>query len=512
MLQSSPRAHRARLDDNSGISLIEMLVAIVIVGAISAVLVQGLISFLRGTSANEQRVNATAAAQAFVEELFAIDWSTAELYEAEVAADNVGVIDHDGDGTDDTNLRWGSRVREATVDGDTTYWYDNETPLDTSDDLQLVVRPDYAAADGRNPRVPYPVASVQAGSASNPVTYNVDRYIVAVDRDGDGTVETKRFVALVSWVDRFGNDHELSFESERQATSADLDEGTVDYRITLLATNPTTIQLDDDGTMSDAANLRVNTNEPTDHVDLQYTAVTDAVWNPLTGELVSYNTEQRTVTLTIANHGSDVFANGGHMQFDINLRDDPALAGELFANGDMTIAAEAFTPGIIPSTDDDTVTVTFSGGPFGEDPGDDGVQGAAIKSINPEIPLAACSSTKELMNPRPTYLIKTHGVPAPAAGTTSDLDFTYQYWTNAKGDNSTKVAFATITAQWVESQGNNEYGQIINLWRATIVGSQNQSGKASEFFYPGLSDQLTASHPDVVQDRDLVVTVSAGGC
>lgn len=80
------RRCRAALQDEQGLSLVEILVAIVILGIVFGGFAAALINGARVSMQNERRVQETALSQTLHEELQAIPWEMAALYDNEITA------------------------------------------------------------------------------------------------------------------------------------------------------------------------------------------------------------------------------------------------------------------------------------------------------------------------------------------------------------------------------------------------------------------------------------------
>lgn len=229
------RAH----EDQAGVSLVELLMAGVILAIVMSALAATLISMLQQTSRNEQDVRATALAQQAVEEMRVAEWDSAVLYEDETAAD----------AGDPARIRWRSRV---AVDGDGDLALDGE---------KLVLVPGPPAT--RTPAsvtpadIPYPTQTISTGG----IDYHIDRYVVFTTRVKPN--DTRLFVTYVSWVDRFETLRQVRFEAERVPTpeeAAATDDG---LRILYFVVNPDPVDLKPSNGKPEAPiNVVVRTNKP----------------------------------------------------------------------------------------------------------------------------------------------------------------------------------------------------------------------------------------------------------
>lgn len=184
-----------RLATDEGLTLVEMLVAILIVGVILAALAATLVGSLRQNVRSERQVVAAALHTEANERLQASQWQNAVIYRNEVAAlTPVGV---------------NAAASPPTFEG-----------------LPVATRPAYATPSDRIAEVPEPVRTVTRSD----IEFTVYQIVVWVDRDADGVDDTKRFITLVEW-DEFGRTQQTRFESERIPTPSDLLAAEDDFRL-----------------------------------------------------------------------------------------------------------------------------------------------------------------------------------------------------------------------------------------------------------------------------------------
>ncbi|MDP9406285.1 MAG: type II secretion system GspH family protein [Actinomycetota bacterium] len=262
---------RRRLAGDDGISLVEMIVAIGLVAVVLLALMSSTITALAAIRGNERQVRATALVNEILENLQALDFERAGLYDAEVASHF----------------------------GPTTTEFEGE---------DLVILPDEATRDAL---IPYPAGLAAGGAAVNPVkrdgvAYDVETVITWVDEasdgvgpaDADGPKDIKRFVAMVTWQHN-GGPRTLRTEALRAPTPDD-------KRLTTVI-EPDRIPITDppDGRNVNAFTVRAFTRERASSVTLRF---------PLRGGGtftvgMAPSADRRTWTYTV-NAGAHQFANG----------------------------------------------------------------------------------------------------------------------------------------------------------------------------------------------------------
>jgi type II secretory pathway pseudopilin PulG len=95
----APLALRARLRDEDGISLVEMLIAIVLLGVVMGAMARSLTTSLFGVQGQERVVQATAQMQESLEQVNGVVWEDAGLCESDVDAHFGGTTYTHADGT-----------------------------------------------------------------------------------------------------------------------------------------------------------------------------------------------------------------------------------------------------------------------------------------------------------------------------------------------------------------------------------------------------------------------------
>lgn len=181
--------HRAE----EGLTLIELIMAVLIIGVILAALGGSLIRSLRVVASNQREVRATALHTEVIERFQGISWDAVGLE----------LVDTDGDGDGDTHP-WDTGAGPC-ANGETP-----GTAGDGIDDcLGVQVVP---IAPGTDPKL-VPNATEVRGEGD--VDYTVRTHVVFVDRDGDGTEDTKRIVTYITWEDVDGGERTTDVSAER---------------------------------------------------------------------------------------------------------------------------------------------------------------------------------------------------------------------------------------------------------------------------------------------------------
>jgi prepilin-type N-terminal cleavage/methylation domain-containing protein len=214
---------RARLQDEAGMTLAEVMVAILVLGIVLSGFAAVIMTSLRAITQSEREVRATSLAQQSIEELQSIEWDAAGLYTNEVAAAPTG-------------------------------WNGGNTSTYDGDDLVLLPT---LAPDARLSQVPTPRYEV----VHDTVPYTVDRFITWVDGDGDGTRETKRFTAVVTWPNRSGEIRTLRAVGDRVPTQSEAPSTSVGTRVLSISGAPDPSALDADGRNLEPLSVTVRLNQ-----------------------------------------------------------------------------------------------------------------------------------------------------------------------------------------------------------------------------------------------------------
>ena len=197
---------------SDGLTLVEILVALLILGVILAAAAGSLVDMTRASAVNEHRVQATAYLTSLHEELQGLPWNRAALYAEEVS---------DLEGVEGVDLS----DPEPTYQGETIVTIPG--PVDISGRLAFVPRPhEEVTIDGRD----------------------FELFQIITERsttDGAEDPELRRFVTIVRW-ELLGREYVETFESQRAPTPAELREFE-DPDLRLLLVSPRVIELDEDG-------------------------------------------------------------------------------------------------------------------------------------------------------------------------------------------------------------------------------------------------------------------------
>lgn len=180
------RCHPGRWADQSGLTLVEMLVSLLILGLVLSALAGSIVASLRAISDNERTAAGATLHTEVIEQLQSLEWSDAVLYQAE-------------------------------LDRLSSYGLSSSDANPTFDGLDVVVIPGPASAADRRAFVPEPTSTVNRGG----VEYDIDRILVWVDRDNDLINDTKRFISFVTWPDGRIGTTTTRVESERVPVGAD---------------------------------------------------------------------------------------------------------------------------------------------------------------------------------------------------------------------------------------------------------------------------------------------------
>jgi prepilin-type N-terminal cleavage/methylation domain-containing protein len=271
-----------RAGDESGVSLIELLVSMAIMAIIMTALAGTLIVTLTTVNKAEEEVTATQLAGELSEAVGTGEFDLVALYE------------------DDIN----PTLNPLAIDWDVR--------LDAADTFEGAEVVTVAGPSGtRDSRYPEPVVL----ETRQGIDFRIDRYVTWIDRDGDGNVETKRLTSFVSWVDRTGSDHELRFDSERAPTPDEAVATAGGTGVIQFTFNPDPVELDaTTGELLDTVDIFVRTNEGTsfasfklyeyDEASGTFTLTTIPATGQTFGSVSNYVTWVATLPL------STVLANG----------------------------------------------------------------------------------------------------------------------------------------------------------------------------------------------------------
>jgi prepilin-type N-terminal cleavage/methylation domain-containing protein len=299
--------------DTAGVTLIELMVAMLLLGVILSAAASSLIQFGRTAADNERRVQATALMTRLHEEMQALPWRNAVVYENDLEALNTAGFD----GLTDTPV-WALDGQEiATLEG-----------------------PD---ASPRRQGVPLLVTPIEIDERD----YDVIRFVTWSDQPAS----IKRFTTVVTWrlYDRV---YEERFVSERAATAAESGDPELP-RVVQFDVGPSRVQLIDVASDEPAQNeqeiqITVRFSEGVDSASVSYESVdvtldaggsvdtlvltekslalTPYITDPVTGRYIAFRGTIAAATRTFPNGtrsfkargvlGADVFFGRTSIEFE----------------------------------------------------------------------------------------------------------------------------------------------------------------------------------------------------
>lgn len=191
-VQREPRRLKfdVRRHDEDGLTLIEMMVALLLIGVILAALGGSLIRSLRVVASNQREVRATALHNEVIERFQGMDWDAVGL-----------AVDGNGDHPWDDGVGTCANGRPT-----------GEAGNKVDDCLEGLPGGPYEVVTSNDPDL-VPDETEQRGEGD--VTYTIETHVVFVDRDEDGTNDTKRIVTYISWPDVDGGTRVTDVSAER---------------------------------------------------------------------------------------------------------------------------------------------------------------------------------------------------------------------------------------------------------------------------------------------------------
>jgi type II secretory pathway pseudopilin PulG len=208
-------------------TMVEVMVALLVLGIVLSGFATVILSSMRAIVKNEREVRATSLAQQAIEELQAIEWHATGIYEDEATSAGATWASHLAEILDDTN------GEPAYLSGD-------------------------ASEAERLPQVPEPVR----GYTQANVDYTVFTFVTWLDSDGDGTADTKKFTAIVTWPDAAGHERMIRAEGTRVPTQSEAPATSAGLRVLAFTASPDPAQLNSTGHNVDALKVTVRTNLP----------------------------------------------------------------------------------------------------------------------------------------------------------------------------------------------------------------------------------------------------------
>lgn len=210
------RGHSAptRSCSQDGLSLVEMMVALLLLGIILSAAAASILSFVREASANERRVQATAAITRLHEDFQTVPYQLTALYQSDVAVLE-GLADIEGfDGIDTSGPQpeFEERPIRTMPDGSER---DPRVPMGyrvgTLNEI-LEAEPDeeLLGADAEDDH------EADDGPAAQDI-YEIVQVVTEIDRSGDGIEDVRRLTTIVGWT-WLGRPYVQRMDSERAAT------------------------------------------------------------------------------------------------------------------------------------------------------------------------------------------------------------------------------------------------------------------------------------------------------
>ena len=420
------RSQRARVED--GMTLVEMMVAILVLGVVLSALAATLITSLRTIVLSEAETTATALAQQEIERLQSTPWEVAGLLDTEVAAGPA---------------EWTDRL-----DGLGRF---------EGDDLATIT-----ASEGMADR---PHQAPRLFTTDDESGYSVARYITWVDRSADGFPDTRRFTVVVTWEDA-SRERELVVEGERAPTPAEASAAADELRLLNFFRSPDPAAIAADGQLTQDVNVEVRVtkgvilgrlryHEATLILDDDAGTPTEPAWT-ITYQLVDVPMTAVNGSLsTSGGHliwrhtipaGSGTFVDG---TMPIQFRASEPSAGEFTALASLTLVGREVsgtypTPGSGSETDGSEGDVAPDPEPVPETDDDEDFDGVPdAKILSAEILGAVCRSSDWRLSKPVVVRVLAEGL-----SDSSIVDATYTY--RAKDNTGAgQVRTATVSVDFV---------------------------------------------------------------
>lgn len=469
--------------EQDGTSLIEMMIAILVLGIAMSALAQTLIQSLGATREAQDVQVVTAGIQGVIEDLQSLEWTTAAIYSGDKAA---------------ADARWTNR-------------------LDASGDfegLDIVERAGPVSAADRDTRLPLPHTTEDIDGN----VYTFDLYPVWVDRSAipDGAVDTKRFVVIASWTDPVRGDQELRFEAERAPSQAEAGSTSSGGRFVFTLASPDPIDANPaDGTIAQSITIQARSN-----VGMAAFITATLTWNEpvvdANGTVTGYVAAIQDVTMS----GTEFVSGTGYVAFSGTFngrRGNVGTNGKYrFPNGPVDVAISgAPASGGSAVTGQTSFTVRSSpyapgspGGPVTPGPTPTPAPNPYGYTVDPQVDFTSISNfCRQNGNHRlggavtVTLLVRDVVVPAGTTGADAVVNVTYPYWTSTgapgapDGTNSVAATFTSGT-------------RSSSVWTATIPVDNSQH------YQSGATLTVTASlqRPSDGGNDSATTTVTVSSC
>jgi prepilin-type N-terminal cleavage/methylation domain-containing protein len=211
------RLRRTVRTDESGLTLVELVVAMMLLGVILSAAAAALINFAGATHDNERRVQSTAVMNGLHENLQGVPWNDAGIYEDEVPA----------------------LVAVGATTGSTPEFEGREIVTIPPPDDECPPDEPGCARSSTVPRAHYTIPNE---SETSPDGREYEIYQI-VTWEGTGGAEVKRFTTIVRWEVR-GRTVTERFDSERAASAGEAGDPTLP-RVIQFQVGPTPMELVD---------------------------------------------------------------------------------------------------------------------------------------------------------------------------------------------------------------------------------------------------------------------------
>lgn len=235
--------HRRIADDEAGLTLVEMLVSIVLLGVILSAVAVSLITFTRDASASERRVQATALVNELHEEFESIPFELAGLYEGEL----------------EDLQPLAAETADLDLDAETFEGRDLVTLFD---------------ATPREPQVPEPYLDHTVNERER---YEIFQVVTWEDRSGDESQYVKRLTTIVRW-EWLGREYQERVDSERALWAAQEEDSEPRGFVTM----PRHVQLSD-------SNQPIHNPDPDETPTVMEIPIAVAFTEPVTEARVHYS-------------------------------------------------------------------------------------------------------------------------------------------------------------------------------------------------------------------------------
>lgn len=253
-----PDKQRVRVRRDEGLTLVEMLVALLVIGVLLSAFAASLITFTREVNVNEQRILATQVLSRSQEDFQLIPFDLAGTYESELGALATAGVD-----TSASPPVFGSPAQEVVL-----FPGPDNTGCPISDPTCGVVE---------DVRPAFEV--VQNGGFD----FELFRVFTWVDRSGDGVPDVKRLTSIVRWT-ALGREFEEVSTAERVATRGEAGDPTTVRMFTNLG--PLRTSLETDGFTTQDITALVRFTQPVQSARLEFYSVDSVSTDPDTDETI----------------------------------------------------------------------------------------------------------------------------------------------------------------------------------------------------------------------------------